>query len=92
MIRLLAILPLLCVLSFPANAATLSIDLTAQQATRFQAAVGANKALKDASGQPRAATPAEARQDVIRYMRQTTQDYERRLDAEQFSPPTFDVE
>lgn len=73
-----------------ALAVDLTITLTAEQAQRFAAAVGADNALKNGAGAPRSATSAEARQDVIRYMRVKTQEYERRLGTSQLVIPAFE--
>jgi hypothetical protein len=61
---------------------TLSIDVTAAQATRVAAALGKALGLVDANGAPRAATMAEAEAYVRDALRRVVLRQERR-DAEQ---------
>jgi hypothetical protein len=53
---------------------TLTIEVTAQQGARIAEAVGAKQTIPPAPVVP--ATLAECRADLIKYLRQTVQEYE----------------
>lgn len=56
---------------------TISVDLNAQQATRLAVAIGKIRSLTDSNGDPRPANMAEAKQEVIGYLRGLVSDSER---------------
>ena len=57
--------------------------------TRVETAYGSILGLKDASGNPRPATPAEIEAAVFDWLESSTHDYERRQNMQSFTPPPF---
>ncbi len=69
---------------------TLTIDVTAPQAARMVAAIGAEMNLLDATGLPRSATQAEAKLFVVKVLRDIVMAHERRIAEKAISIPGFD--
>lgn len=67
---------------------TLSIDMTAQQATRVAAALGKDRGLTDANGAPRSATAAEVRAWVIDVLKRLVHGTELRAAQEAVQQPS----
>ena len=57
--------------------------------SRVETAYGSILGLKDASGNPRPATPLEVETAVFDWLEGSTHDYERRQNMASYSPPPF---
>lgn len=65
----------------------MTITIPDADVPRVQEAYGSILNLRDASGSPRPATPAEVNRALTDWMHQSTLDYERRKNAYTFVPP-----
>jgi hypothetical protein len=67
--------------------ADMTITIPDQDVSRVTEAYGSILNLRDASGNPRSATPAEVDKAITEWLHQSTLDYERRKNTYTFVPP-----